>query len=579
VMWCDEPDAPRADRLLVLIAFLIGLGYANHPAGMLAVPAVLAAVAARRARVFLRWRVVLASVFAVGLGLTAFAFEPIRAAHRPVINEGDPTGCVNGIGWKCTFSSTTASRLKDNIQRTQYAKPPVSVRQAPFGAQLGMYWLYFKWQWVRDIGGTAAGIQAALAIIFLALGLAGGVVHWRHDRHSFWFFGPLIFTVTLGLVYYLNFKYGASQSPELGETVPREVRDRDYFYLWSFSAWGVWAALGLVGLWRWLAEVVARRGSEGGELIPRRAWLAAAPVLAIAVIPLVTNWRVASHRGDTFARDFAHDLLNSVEPYGILITGGDNDTFPLWYAQEVERVRPDVTVAVTSLLNTDWYIRSLVNRPIPEYDAARGPAIYRNRQWKRPAGPLVRMSREDLDAVPEVMAVNGPMTFRAAGVDATIDPKDLSHDVNGQAYLERTDLLVLRMIADSAPDRAVYVSRGAGNYGAQLGLKPYMTLQGLATRIGSTPARAGRDTVNVAGVGLVDVPRTRALWEAFLAPDTILRRQLWTDPASVNLPLMYANTGQILAVSLHTQGDTAAAERVFGRAQQIVKALGLGDAR
>ena len=67
--------------------------------------------------------------------------------------------------------------------------------------------------------------------------------HWRRDRASFWFFGPLIFTVTLALVYYMNFKYGASQAPELGNDVPREVRDRDYFYIWSFSTWGVWAAL------------------------------------------------------------------------------------------------------------------------------------------------------------------------------------------------------------------------------------------------------------------------------------------------------------------------------------------------
>jgi hypothetical protein len=75
--------------------------------------------------------------------------------------------------------------------------------------------------------------QTALAVVFFVLGLVGGVVHWRHDRRSFWFYGPLVFTVTLVLVYYMNFKYGASQAPELGETVQREVRDRDYFYLWS----------------------------------------------------------------------------------------------------------------------------------------------------------------------------------------------------------------------------------------------------------------------------------------------------------------------------------------------------------
>ena len=63
-------------------------------------------------------------------------------------------------------------------------------------------------------------------------------------------------TVTLGLIYYMNFKYGSSQSPELGDTVAREVRDRDYFYLWSFSAWSVWAALGLVYVWETIAALM-----------------------------------------------------------------------------------------------------------------------------------------------------------------------------------------------------------------------------------------------------------------------------------------------------------------------------------
>lgn len=103
-----------------------------------------------------------------------------------------------------------------------------------------------------------------------------------------------------------------------------------------------------------------------------RAWLLASPVLAIAFVPLVANWEYASRRGDTTTRDFAHDLLNSVEPYGILVTAGDNDTFPLWYAQHVEGIRPDVVIAVTELLNTDWYARQLVRAPVREYDEATG---------------------------------------------------------------------------------------------------------------------------------------------------------------------------------------------------------------
>ena len=145
--------------------------------------------------------------------------------------------------------------------------------------------------------------------------------------------------------------------------MPREVRDRDYFYLWSFSAWSVWAALGLMFVWETVAELIGAEnitvGDETIQLPRRRSWYFATPVLVVALIPLLANWKSASRAGQTDTADFAADMLNSVEPYGILITAGDNDTFPLWYAQEVEGIRRDVIVANTSLLNTDWYARQI----------------------------------------------------------------------------------------------------------------------------------------------------------------------------------------------------------------------------
>ncbi len=564
VRWCDDPDGRSADRLLVVISYLIGLGYCNHPAGFLVGPAVTVAVLARRPRTLMRWRLMLALAGALVLGLTPFAVEPIRAAWHPVLNEGEPTGCADHIGVGCTFSATTAQRLADNINRVQYGKPDLTTRQAPFSAQVGMWWLYFKWQWLRDAHGDAPVVQFVLALVFLGLGIAGGVTHWRADRASFWFFGPLVVTVTLVLIYYMNFKYGASQDPGLAG-VPREVRDRDYFYLWSFSTWSVWAGVGLAAAWRALSSRI-----EGGET---RKWLAASPILLVALIPLVGNWSQASRAHETATRDWAHDLLNSVEPYGILVTLGDNDTFPLWYAQEVEGIRRDVTVAVTSLLNTDWYPRGLKRRAQAPYDVARGPAVYRGLAGAPPTTPVFSLSPAELDAVPEYVNVTTPQVFQQGGIRAVVDPRKLEYGVP-----TRGDLLVLQLIKDNLGVRPIYIARTSGNYVEALGLGPYSLAQGLATKIMPRVLTPSPDTLPLPGSGYFDLVRSLALWRGYEAPASIIRRGDWIDRPSVGIPYVYLITASELAEALGAR-DTAGSDRLKREAMEIAAAarvLGAG---
>src|SRR5207249_4104907 len=205
----------------------------------------------------------------------------------------------------------------DVLTRQQYGKPPVSQRQATITAQIGMWVQYFGWQWAHDWVG---GLQRGLAVVFLSLGLLGAWRHWRADRRAALAMTALMVTFTLLLIFYLNFKYGYSQLLDRSQ-LAREVRERDYFFITLF-----------------------------------------------ALIPLAGNRLTASRAGETLARDFASDILQSAEPYGILVTAGDNDTFPLWYAQEVEGIRKDVTVVNLSLANTDWYLRQLQRRPIYEFD-------------------------------------------------------------------------------------------------------------------------------------------------------------------------------------------------------------------
>ncbi|MFL5529207.1 MAG: DUF2723 domain-containing protein [Gemmatimonadaceae bacterium] len=595
VRWCDDPEGPTADRLLVMIAYLSGLGYANHMAGFLAVPAVAAAVMIRRPSTLMRWRLLLAIAGALLLGMTPFLTQPLRAAHFPPINEGEPTGCVTEIAVDCTFSKATYDRFMYNFNRGQYAKPALTDRQIPFTAQVGMWWLYFRWQWLRDPLVSHPGLQNMLATMFLLLGGLGGYVHWKRDRRSFTYFGPLMFMVTIALVYYMNFRYGSSQAPELGDSVPREVRDRDYFYLWSYSAWSVWAALGLVFVWETGAALIARQrnrvgiastardgtvsdpnGSAGNDLPGRRSWLLATPVLALAIVPLFANWKSASRAGQTDTADFAADLLNSVEPYGILVTAGDNDTFPLWYAQEVEGIRRDVIVACLSLLNTDWYTRQLLRRPVYEYDSLRGPPIYRGKVWKKPGGPPLRLTMAEADAVPPAIELTTPQTFAKEGTEIVVNiPPRQFGDFRG---LEHADLFVLYMIRDAYPERPFFFSRTAGGYPEELGFAAFTVTTGLARKLMPQLPKPGNGVVAVGGEGWFDVETSRALWErVYRAPRSIAKRELWVDRPSAGIPFLYLRTGLTLSAALAQTGRTAEARQIRTQVDGIARATQLED--
>ncbi|MBK8058680.1 MAG: DUF2723 domain-containing protein [Gemmatimonadetes bacterium] len=263
VRWCDDPDGPKADKLLVLIAYLLGLGFANPWPPSSRPPRSPSPVMVRRPPPILRWSSSSPALARCCSGMTPFATQPHPRGALPAIAEGETHGVHHRIKVSCTFDKVTWDRFVYSFNRGQYGAPDPGDPSRVYPAQVSMYWMYFQWQWWRDPYGQQQTLQAVLAALYLVLGLFGGWVHWKRDRQSFWFFGPLMFTMTLALIKYLNFRYGYSQAPELGDSVEREVRDRDYFYLWSFSAWSVWAALGLAFVWRW-------RAASTSPDVPRR---------------------------------------------------------------------------------------------------------------------------------------------------------------------------------------------------------------------------------------------------------------------------------------------------------------------
>jgi hypothetical protein len=181
------------------------------------------------------------------------------------------------------------------------------------------------------------------------LGVIGLVFQFMRGRNDFWVTGLLFFFTGFAIVVYLN---QAGLQP----------RERDYAYAGSCYAFAIWIGLGVL----WVKE-------QFGKVLKGQAALAnyAAAGLCLLAVPVLMGsqeWDDHDRSKKTLARDLARDYLESCPPNAILFSFGDNDTYPLWYAQEVEGIRPDVRVMVNTLLGTDWYMNQLrykINQSAP----------------------------------------------------------------------------------------------------------------------------------------------------------------------------------------------------------------------
>jgi len=175
----------------------------------------------------------------------------------------------------------------------------------------------------------------------LILGLIGAFWHFKRRQRDAGVVGLLFFMTGLAIVLYLN-------------QTPLQPRERDYAYAGSFYAFAIWIGLGVIGITEWLGKKLNARTA---------GWVATViGLLAGPVIMAKEGWDDHDRSEKSLARDIARNYLESCAPNAILFTYGDNDTYPLWYVQEVENVRPDIRIVNLSLLSADWYVRQMKDK-------------------------------------------------------------------------------------------------------------------------------------------------------------------------------------------------------------------------
>ncbi len=325
----------------------------------------------------------------------------------------------------------------------------------------------------------------------LLLGFAGMFYQLNRDNRNWWVLLLLFLMTGLAIVFYLN-------------QYPNQPRERDYAYAGSFYFFAAWIGLGVLPLFEIISKLT-------GEKI-------AAPmagILCFFAVPLIMgseNWDDHDRSGRYLARDVAFNYLNSCAPNAILLTNGDNDTFPLWYAQEVEGMRTDIRVCNLMLLNTDWYINQMKNKvyesdPLPVtlpvqkyYDGINNQVFIVEKtkdpvdisvivEWVKSENKATKVQvspTETLDIIPS-RTIRIPVDSAKVIASGTVKPEDahkivpyIDIKLKGNSIL-KSQLIVLDILANNQWERPVYYV--TGYHDDAFGLEEYFQLEGLAYRL------------------------------------------------------------------------------------------------
>ncbi|MEO0129448.1 MAG: DUF2723 domain-containing protein [candidate division WOR-3 bacterium] len=340
------------------------------------------------------------------------------------------------------------------LHRSQYGGQKILPRQTQVkGAgiiegiyhQIALYIRYLSWQIAPEY--LNGFLRFFLLLIFYLLVINGILELYRSEQRIFVFLMLILFFVSIGIVGYLNLKFSPSDANPAHQ--PREVRERDYFFHTSFLYIGLLIAFGILGLFERIKKLKIQN-----LLIP---------ILTLySILPAFFNFTLNSRYKNFIPRDYGYNLLISCAPNAIIFTNGDNDTFPLWFVQEVLGVRRDVIVANLSLINTDWYIRHLKYWGVPiSFDNTTIKKICEQ-------GYFVSEDRK-------IMFVKDIMIRDILAMNA-------GKMLNPQDYFVKAESFAEKVLKNYQGKRPIYFSSTV-DYENYTGFEPYLKIEGIVYRV------------------------------------------------------------------------------------------------
>ncbi len=418
------------------------------------------------------------ALFAIIIGFSSHLYIPIRASFRPFINEGDPQ---------------TWDSFWRYFNREQFGGTNIADRNGNFiTVQMGKHFLsYFDEQFFNIKYSSSSIVRMALlvlsALVTWIAGIYGIIVNLRKNKHAFTYLFSLFFMGSIAMVFVMN--------------IPAETpRPRDYFFVTAYNLWTIWMGIGLV---YFLKNIFNSK---------KLFWAVTVLALIAPTITLITQYHQHDRSKDYIAAEYGMNFLNSLEKDAIIFTNGDNDTFPLWYAQAVKDpyiinnspsfiesdptvyvdsllqvkideavrfknsqckgIRTDVTIANYSLLNTAWYVRQLRDREGINFTLA-------DNQIEE----LVTPVRADETS----LATNSIKTMLPTGerfnhtVFKTTPKGELLVNHLPMGYWRGQDKAAIQIIRDNLGKRPIYFASTVG--GQYFGLDPYLEKHGMVFKL------------------------------------------------------------------------------------------------